>query len=95
MTTQYTGTEFNNNKMHVDGGKFENCIFNGGILIYSGGIFPKFFECTFNNVSWSFEGHALNTVEFLRSLHVSVGFRPVVDDLIKYITSEQKQAKES
>lgn len=95
MAIEADRSMFDTAKLPVDGGKFKDCIFNGTILIYSGGAFPKFDQCTFNGTSWIFDGPAKNTIEFLRSLYLSGGFRPVVDDIIKLITSEHDLPKEN
>jgi hypothetical protein len=82
-----TQATFGSEPQPVDGCHFDGCTFNGTVLVYSGGERPQFSRCTFNSVTWKFEGAAGNTLEFLRGMYKS-GFAPVVEGTLQYIKHE-------
>jgi hypothetical protein len=87
MVMKISGMKFEAGRIDVDGGEFENCIFNGTVLVYSGGLAPKFSHCAFNSANWFFGGAAGNTIALLRDLHTSP-FRPVVEQMLKFLVGE-------
>ena len=59
---------FKDERVILDGARFVRCTFDGSILVYFGGQLPEMEECWFNDVQFSFEGPARNTLELLAKL---------------------------
>ena len=56
------------NTIVIDGKIFENAEIKNNLLIYRGGIAPRFINCSVVDNQIMFEGSALNTVQFLQFL---------------------------
>jgi hypothetical protein len=52
----------------LDGGTFERCRFRDAALIYIGGAPPTLVSCSFQGVSFEFNGAAGRTVAFLQAM---------------------------
>lgn len=70
--------EVRNDVVVLDYGSFSDTNFIGCKIIYRGGRPPTLLNCDLIDCEWIFEGPALNTVGFLRSLVASDGVRPFV-----------------
>jgi hypothetical protein len=62
---------FGEERLLLDDGIFLRCAFSGTTLVFCGGKAPQFERCTLENVSFDFQGSALNTIETLRWLRKS------------------------
>ena len=63
----------------LDNVHFEHCQFKGAVLVYRGGLPPAVRNCTFENVSFEFEGAAGRTLALLQAMSsTSSGLREVV-----------------
>ena len=67
--TEYRDRTFNPGET-VDGDNtnFFNCTFNSATVRYSGGDFPYFEGCHFDNLTWYFDGPALRTIQLLQTI---------------------------
>lgn len=62
----------------LDNANFEHCRFQGAALVYRGGVPPTVRNCTFENVSFEFEGAAGRTLALLQAMSsTSSGLRSV------------------
>jgi hypothetical protein len=52
----------------MDGMRFEDCVFTGTQLVYFGGAVPIMNRCQLDGVKFVFEGPAKNTVDLLQWL---------------------------
>jgi len=60
----------------LDNTTFEACVFQGAVLVYQGGPPPSIRDCTFQGVSFKFEGAAGRTLALLQAMSAqSSGFR--------------------
>ena len=59
---------FKDERVILDGGSFIRCTFEGCTIVYFGGPLPEMQSCWFDNVQFSFQGPARNTVELLGRL---------------------------
>lgn len=70
-------------RVEVDGLTFRQVIFDGAELVYRGGPVPGFDRCRFLDVTFTFDGHAGQTLAFLRALSgANPDLRQVVRDLL-------------
>ncbi len=62
----------------LDNVNFEHCRFQSAVLVYRGGLPPTVRNCTFENVSFEFEGAAGRTLALLQAMSsTSSGLRNV------------------
>jgi hypothetical protein len=62
----------------LDNVNFEQCRFQGAVLVYRGGLPPTVRNCTFQDVSFEFEGAAGRTLALLQAMSsTSSGLRDV------------------
>lgn len=67
----------------LDGNSFVNVVFEGGELVYDGGVPPSFSGCRFNATAFTFQGAAGNTLMFLRGMAgAQTNMRDIVQGLI-------------
>ena len=66
--SDYVARPFANEIVHLDGATFIDCEFRNATLVYSGGELPSFMGCHFDSCAWTFEGHALRTLAYLKRL---------------------------
>lgn len=59
---------FDAERVELDGNSFENCIFNGSTMYFTGSKPVSFLGCEFHDVRWEFSGAAALTVQFLKAL---------------------------
>ena len=52
----------------LDGARFRRCRFKEAALVYGGGQPPSFEDCSFEGVSFRFDGAAGNTLAFLKAM---------------------------
>ena len=57
----------------IDISRFVNCRFTRCELRYSGMGQPEFVDCIFEDCTWSFDGIAKRTIEYIRSLVAALG----------------------
>jgi hypothetical protein len=69
--------------IHVDGGRFIECRFEGSVLIYSGGRPPEFENCMIGDTRWRFEGPALRTIQLLQAIGNSDRGKYFIEDLFE------------
>lgn len=75
---RFEGEEFEG-RVVVDGNDYVACTFMNVTLVYSGGAPPSFRGCIFREWSFSFEGPAGNTINFLKSMAPQTsGFSDVI-----------------
>jgi hypothetical protein len=75
-------------EVDLDSAWYVNVEFREARLIYRGGRPPHFENCRFHNATFSFEGSAANTVQFLNAIapastnmrHVVLGLIPGLKD---------------
>ena len=60
------GKKYGAQRLRVDDTTFDNCIFEGTILVFGGGQMPVFRGGEFRGVGLDFDGPALETIKFLR-----------------------------
>ena len=53
---------------HIDGGIYEDCVFENARMIYDGGTPPQFINTSFTASHFRFDKSAGNTVNFLRAM---------------------------
>jgi hypothetical protein len=75
---------FTEEKLAIDGNRYEACIFTNCELVYAGGDLPVFANCTFPGSKIQLGGAAFATVEYLKRLNAA-GARSSVDKLIQSI----------
>jgi len=66
--TMFQKQRFENEEVMVDGNSYAQCIFDGSILVFSGGTPPTFERCQFKNIKIELRGEAANTTAYLGSL---------------------------
>jgi hypothetical protein len=59
--------------IHLDGCSFYNCVFDRCRMIYAGLMSNTLNTCKLIDCTWSFEGPALNTVQYLSALYADGG----------------------
>jgi glycosyltransferase involved in cell wall biosynthesis len=67
----YVERKFGPEEVLIDGRRFNDCAFSGTDLVYRGGGLPFFDNCQFDDVKFSFDGSASNTLNFARQLRAS------------------------
>jgi hypothetical protein len=74
---RFSGRRFRGDVI-LDNTIFERCAFKGARLVYFGGPPPSIRDCTFDGVSFQFDGAAGRTLAFLQAMtSSSSGFRDV------------------
>ena len=73
MALVISHSSFFNSDVRVDSTDFDTCVFDGCLLIYGGGLLPRFMNCKFSNCGWTFEGPALRAVQLIRGLAEGMG----------------------
>lgn len=67
----------------LDGATFEKVTFKTATLIFKGGNPPVFTDCAFHNdVRFSFDGPAGNTVAFIRSMRNNTRWSAMVKQML-------------
>jgi hypothetical protein len=62
----------------LDNATFERCKFQGAVLVYTGGVPPTIQNCSFETVSFEFDGAAGRTLAMLQAMSsASSGLREV------------------
>ena len=62
----------------LDNSTFERCKFQGAVLVYAGGVPPTIQNCSFETVSFEFDGAAGRTLAMLQAMSsASSGLREV------------------
>ncbi|MEO1643614.1 MAG: hypothetical protein AAFR67_00395 [Chloroflexota bacterium] len=77
---------FVNEEVMVDGNSYAQCIFDGSILVFSGGTPPTFERCQFKNIKIELRGDAANTTDYLGSLF-QAGMPRDVDSVLNKVES--------
>jgi hypothetical protein len=80
---------FSKQRIGIDGKQFQECVFEGCSLVYSGGLPPTFDKCEFNQTRWEFEGEARNTLLFMTTLYRDPGLRSVIEQTLDNIRSDR------
>jgi hypothetical protein len=63
-------------RIRLDNTSFEACAFQSATLVYAGGVPPSIQNCSFQGVTFEFEGAAAHTLSFLQAMTSrSSGFR--------------------
>lgn len=85
--SEFTGKDFNDTSVVIDGNDYIQCTFTGCTLLYRGGIIPKFAGCRLDRCRWVFEDSAIRTIGLLRGMYsgLGAGGRQIVDDFIREI----------
>lgn len=84
---EYEGETFSGS-ISVDGNRYRNCVFDGCVITYGGGVPPSFADCRFRNSRLSFVGAAGNTLLFLKAMDSpSSGLQRVVRETFRGFTS--------
>lgn len=81
--------ELRGESIPLDGRRFERCHFVSCELIFSGTAPTELADCAFEACTWSFDGPAAATIEFVRNLAAALG--PDGEDLIRGTYSPQTQ----
>ncbi|MEL6306655.1 MAG: hypothetical protein AAFR81_10705 [Chloroflexota bacterium] len=84
--TMFQKQRFENQEVMVDGNSYAQCIFDGSILVFSGGTPPTFERCQFKNIKIELRGEAANTTEYLGSLF-QAGMPSDVDTVLNKVES--------
>jgi hypothetical protein len=62
----------------LDNATFERCKFQGAVLVYTGGVPPTIRDCSFEKVSFEFDGAAGRTLAMLQAMSsASSGLRDI------------------
>ncbi len=70
MPRAFTGQTFTQGqRVPLDDGVFINCTFQGAVLAYAGSGLVRFDNCTFENITWTFEGPSVNVINFLQYMY--------------------------
>lgn len=77
MRVKIAGKNYGAERVRVDNITFENCVFDGTVLVFGGGELPHFNGGELRGIKIGFEGPALETIKFLRLL-VLMGGRDLV-----------------
>ena len=82
---QVNGREFGGGAMvETDGTTFTDCGFESVQLVYRGGQHPFFDSCRFgSDVTWSFRGPALKTIQLLQRIRNADGGENFVANLFE------------
>lgn len=80
---------FKNKRIHLDGGSFTDCRFEGCTIIYAGMLGVQLVNPQFQGCRWEFQGAARETVNFMGAL-----YRAGAADLIE-ATFQQIRGQES
>jgi len=80
---------FENESLFLDLGSFVRCTFTKCQLTYHGDGIVDFQDCIFEDCSWTFEGAAARTLEFLATLYRRTGQsgQELVEGIIESIKS--------
>ena len=82
---------FSNQRIELDDTQFNNCTFDGCVLIYSGTGGTSLSGCTIHNTGFGFEGSAAKTLELLSAMYRG-GFQELVDATIEGIRTGKPPA---
>ena len=85
------GKKFGVQRINVDGKSFERCEFHGSELLFSGEQPFGLAYCRLEPLKITFIGSAATTVAALANLYQDPAFRPIVDQTIHRIKSNQLQ----
>ena len=55
-------------RVTLDGASFERCVFNGAVLVYSGGAPPMIQNCSFRDVRFEFQDAAARSLALLKAM---------------------------
>ena len=82
---QVTGRTFDKGEfVETDGKTFAGCTFRSAVLVYRGGEHPQFERCAFGeDVTWSFLGPALKTIQFLQRIYNDAGGENFIADIFQ------------
>jgi hypothetical protein len=81
------GNTFTNTKINLDNQSFENCMFDGCTIVFSGKGPYRLSGCSFNNCQFALDGAAALTVKYLADMHRMNA--PFVLDVLKKIRTGQ------
>ena len=82
---QVTGRKFGGGEVvETDGNTFTDCDFDNVQLVYRGGEHPFFDICRFGSqVTWTFLGPALKTIQFLQRIRNAEGGENFITDIFQ------------
>jgi hypothetical protein len=67
---KYKSSQFQGQRVMVDGATFEDCTFRDCVMVYRGGPSPVMDHCTFDDSTrWAFEEAAGRTVALLKGIY--------------------------
>lgn len=69
----FVDRKFEDESLFIDLASFERCTFIRCELTYAGGGAADFQDCIFEDCSWTFEGSAVRTIDFLASVYRRTG----------------------
>ncbi|MDQ3656687.1 MAG: hypothetical protein M3457_16635 [Chloroflexota bacterium] len=69
----FVDRKFEDEFLYVDLASFVRCTFIKCELTYSGGGAADFEDCIFEDCSWTFEGAAVRTIDFLATVYRRTG----------------------
>ena len=72
-------TSIDKQRVDLDFNDFESCKFNNCNLIYRGYGPTGLKNCKFNNCKWSFDGPALNTINFMDALYNNLACKNLIE----------------
>ncbi len=65
----HKGTRFSRTRVNIDSQRFEDCVFDDCAIVFSASGPYQLSGCTFNNCSFTFEGPAAATVQFMTAVY--------------------------
>ncbi|HAZ6604220.1 TPA: hypothetical protein J0610_002251 [Escherichia coli] len=71
--SKIVGKTYKNQKVILDGNTYENCGFFSCSIVYTGNGSISLINNTFTDCTWSFEGAAANTLQFLSVIYRDMG----------------------
>ena len=86
---QFHNSTFAHAIVALDGNDYDHCNFEHCILVYRGGIPPRFAHCSFLQSPFRFEDAAGNTLSFMASLYHG-GFKTYVEQTFKKICTDRR-----
>jgi hypothetical protein len=87
---QHEGETFANATVVLDGNDYRNCTFNNCQIVFNGTDSVSLFGINFNDCTWTFDGPAGRTIDFMTALY-KAGLTELIDGTFENIRSGTRQ----
>jgi hypothetical protein len=89
----HEGATFSNETVVLDSNVYNNCTFNDCEIVFRGTAPVSLQGINFNNCTWTFDGPAGLTIEFMTALY-QAGMKTLIDGTFENIRSGVRQERQ-